>query len=276
MSLLPRLLALLLCVPGLAPAVDPIRPPQPLNAPPPQAIETASGMSYLVLKPAPDPNRFFAGEWVEYRADVWSSDGVTRASSRESGPVVATVRRLAAEQPGLARAILSTPVGETRRWWIQPDRLLPGYPGMPNLLHVIELTVLGEKNPVQAPLDVAGPPADATRTASGLAYKVLARGNGEGGGPGPRSEIEIHYSGWTTDGRLFDSSVARDQRALFQLDQLIQGWQEGVQLMSRGDSYRFWIPGHLAYDLLPPSPGTPRGMLVFDVTLYDFIEPTAP
>ncbi|HEX4853672.1 FKBP-type peptidyl-prolyl cis-trans isomerase [Arenimonas sp.] len=275
MSLRPRLLALLLCVPGLALAVDPIRPPQPLNAPPKQAIETASGMSYIVLKPAPDANKFFSGEWVEYRADVWSSDGVTRASSRESGPVVATVRRLAAEQPGLARAILSTPVGESRRWWIQPERLLPGYPGMPNLLHVIDLTVVGEKNPVQAPADVAAPPADALRTASGLAYKVLKRGDG-GAKPGPRSEIEIHYSGWTTDGRLFDSSVARDQRAFFPLSQLIQGWQEGVQLMSRGDSVRFWIPGHLAYDMQPPSPGTPRGMLVFDVTLYDFTEPTAP
>ena len=71
-------------------------------------------------------------------------------------------------------------------------------------------------------------------------------------------------------------AVARDQRALFQLDQLIQGWQEGLQLMSRGDTVRFWIPGHLAYDMQPPSPGTPRGMLVFDVTLYDFTEPTAP
>jgi len=144
MSLRSRLLALLLCFPGLALAVDPIRPPQPLAAPPPQAIETASGMSYIVLKPGPDANRFFSGEWVEYRADVWSSDGVTRASSRESGPVVATVRRLAAEQPGLARAILSTPVGESRRWWIQPERLLPGYPGMPNLLHVVDLTVLDD------------------------------------------------------------------------------------------------------------------------------------
>ena len=120
MSLRHRLLALLLCAPGLALAVDQIRPPQPLSAPPPQAIETASGMSYLVLKPAPDPNRYATGNWVEYRADVWTADGVTRASARESGPQLVMVRQLAAEQPGLARAILSSPVGETRRWWIQP------------------------------------------------------------------------------------------------------------------------------------------------------------
>ncbi len=269
------LLVLFLCAPGLALAVDQIRPPQPLDAPPAQAIETASGMSYIVVKPGPDASQFFSGEWVEFRADVWTSDGVTRASSRESGPRVATLRRLAMEQPGLARALLSTPIGETRRWWIQPGRLLPGYAGMPNLLHVIDLTVIGEKNPVQVPADVAAPPADALRTASGLAYKVLKRGEG-GPSPSRRSEVSIHYSGWTPDGQLFDSSVARDQQALFRLDKLIEGWQEGVQLMSRGDTFRFWIPGHLAYDLLPPNPGTPRGMLVFDVTLYEFYEPSSP
>ncbi|GAB2501543.1 FKBP-type peptidyl-prolyl cis-trans isomerase [Arenimonas alkanexedens] len=275
MLLRSRLLALLLCVPGLALALDPIRPPPSLGAPPAQAVETASGMSFIVLKPATGPERFFSADWVEYRADIWSSDGVTRASSRESGSTVTTLRRLVAEQPGLARAILSTPIGESRRWWIQPERLLPGYPGMPNLLHVVDLTVLGEKNPVQVPADVGAPPADAVRTSSGLAYKVLTRGQG-GGSPGPSSEIEIHYSGWTTDGSLFDSSVARDQRAMFRLDQLIQGWQEGVRLMSRGDTFRFWIPGHLAYDMQAPSAGTPRGMLVFDVTLYDFSEMPAP
>lgn len=249
-------------------AVDPIRPPQPLAAPPAGATETASGMSYLVLKPGPDANRTVSGDFVEYRADVWSADGVTRASSRESGALVSSIRRLAREQPGLARALLTTPIGETRRWWIQAERLKPGYPGMPDLLHVIDLTVLGETSPVQTPSDLAAAPADAIRTASGLAYKVLKQGAG-GPKPGLGSQIEIHYSGWTADGRLFDSSVMRDERAIFPLSNLISGWQEGLQLMSRGDSVRFWIPGHLAYDATP-GPQSPKGMLVFDVTLYDF------
>ena len=177
-------------------------------------------------------------------------------------------------EPGLARAILTSPVGETRRWWIQADRLKPGYLGMPDLLHVIDLTVLGEVDPVAAPADVAAPPVDAIRTGSGLAYKVLKAGPG-GDKPGAASTIVIHYTGWTTDGRVFDSSVLRDQQAVFPLAQLIPGWQEGVRLMSRGDTYRFWIPGHLAYDG-DPNPQSPKGMLVFDVTLYDFSEPTAP
>lgn len=268
MSLRLLVLAALALLPAAGLAVDQIRPPQPLQAPPAEAIETASGMSYIVVKPGPDANRTVTGEFVEYRADVWTSDGVTRASSRESGSQVGAVMRLAREQPALARALMTTPVGETRRWWIQPERLRPGYPGMPELLHVIDLTVIGEKNPVQAPSDVAGPPADAIRTQSGLAYKVLKRGPG---GPSPTlaSQIDIHYSGWTTDGRLFDSSVTRDERAVFPLANLIAGWQEGLTLMSRGDTFRFWIPGHLGYDNLP-SPDAPKGMLVFDITLYDF------
>lgn len=264
------LIAAMALLPAVGLGVDQIRPPQPLLAPPAEAIETASGMSYIVVKPGPDSNRTVSGDFVEYRADVWSSDGITRASARESGPQVGAVKRLAREQPALARALMTTPVGETRRWWIQPERLRPGYPGMPDLLHVMELTVVGERNPVQTPPDVAGPPADAVRTASGLAYRALKKGPG-GPSPTPASQIDIHYSGWTADGRLFDSSVLRDERAVFPLVNLIAGWQEGLALMSRGDTFRFWIPGHLAYDNLP-GPDTPKGMLVFDITLYEFTE----
>jgi peptidylprolyl isomerase len=264
--------ALALAASPLALAVAPLPPPKPLAAPPANAVETASGMSYVVLKPGADASKMASGPFVEFTADVWSADGVTRANAKESGPQLALVQRLAREQPGLARAILTSPVGETRRWWFQADRLKPGYAGMPDLPHVVDLTVLGTKDPLQTPADLAAPPADALRTPSGIVYRVLKRGPG---GPKPTlsSTVEIHYSGWTSYGRLFDSSVQRDVRAVFPLDQLILGWQEGVPLMSRGDTFRFWIPGALGYDLAPASPNAPRGTLVFDITLYDFHEP---
>ena len=256
----------------LALAVAPLPPPKPLAAPPANAVETASGMSYVVLKPAADATRLASGPFVEFTADTWSADGVTRANSKESGPQLALVQRLAREQPGLARAILTSPVGETRRWWFQADRLKPGYAGMPDLPHVVDLTVLGNKDPLQTPTDLTAPPADALRTPSGIFYRVLRKGPG---GPSPTlaSTVEIHYSGWTSYGRLFDSSVQRDVRAVFPLDKLILGWQEGVPLMSRGDTFRFWIPGSLGYDNAPASPNAPRGTLVFDITLYDFTNP---
>ena len=63
--------------------------------------------------------------------------------------------------------------------------------------------------------------------------------------------VEVHYSGWTTDGKMFDSSVTRGEPATFPLNGVIPGWTEGVQLMVVGEKTRFWIPGELAYDSRP-------------------------
>ena len=117
-----------------------------------------------------------------------------------------------------------------------------------------------------APSDVAAAPADAARTSSGLASKVLSAGRGTRH-PRPNSRVTVHYSGWTTDGRMFDSSVVRGEPATFGLDQVIPGWTEGLQMMVEGEKRRFWIPGKLAYGETPTRPGAPAGMLVFDVEL---------
>ena len=116
---------------------------------------------------------------------------------------------------------------------------------------------------IPAPADVAAPPADAAVTPSGLASRQLEAGTGTTH-PGPRSRVLVHYSGWTTDGRMFDSSVARGEPIAFGLYQVIAGWTEGVQLMVEGEKRRLWIPEHLAYG---GRPGAPAGMLVFDVEL---------
>ncbi len=115
------------------------------------------------------------------------------------------------------------------------------------------------------PADVAAPPADAEFSASGLASKVLQVGQGSMR-PGPRSNVTVHYSGWTTDGKLFDSSLQRNRTASFGLHQVIAGWTEGLQLMVEGEARRFWIPAALAYGETPMA-GRPAGMLVFDVLL---------
>jgi hypothetical protein len=115
----------------------------------------------------------------------------------------------------------------------------------------------------KAPTDVAAPPADAQKTPSGLASKVLKAGDG-GAKPLATNVVTVHYTGWTTDGKAFDSSVARGQPASFPLNRVIAGWTEGVQLMTVGEERRFWIPQALAYQ---GRPGPPAGMLVFDVEL---------
>ncbi|MEO1268057.1 MAG: FKBP-type peptidyl-prolyl cis-trans isomerase [Myxococcota bacterium] len=114
-----------------------------------------------------------------------------------------------------------------------------------------------------APPDVAKPPKEAEVTSSGLASKVLTKGTGTTH-PKPTDKVQVHYTGWTTDGKAFDSSVARGRPIVLPLNRVIPGWTEGIQLMVEGEERRFWIPEELAYK---GRPGSPAGMLVFDVNL---------
>ncbi len=115
-----------------------------------------------------------------------------------------------------------------------------------------------------APDDVVAPPKDAQRSSSGLASKVLAKGSGSKH-PSATSTVTVHYTGWTTDGTMFDSSVVRGQKSTFPLNRVIKGWTEGLQLMVVGEKRRFWIPADLAYG----ENGRVPGMLVFDVELFE-------
>jgi len=114
------------------------------------------------------------------------------------------------------------------------------------------------------PKDVAAAPKDALTTKSGLKSKVIKAG--KGAQPSASDTVTVHYSGWTTDGKLFDSSVKRGTPASFPLNRVIKGWTEGVQLMKLGEKRRFWIPADLAYGNNPGG-GRPGGLLVFDVEL---------
>jgi FKBP-type peptidyl-prolyl cis-trans isomerase len=117
---------------------------------------------------------------------------------------------------------------------------------------------------IPAPSDVAAPPKDAERSESGLASRVLEKGTGTQH-PNADSTVTVHYTGWTTDGKMFDSSVKRGQKASFPLNRVIKGWTEGLQLMVVGEKRRFWIPADLAYG----ENGRVPGMLVFDVELFE-------
>src|SRR5215472_1692212 len=82
---------------------------------------------------------------------------------------------------------------------------------------------------VPPPPDVSAPPADAIRTSDNLAYKILTPGSGTRH-PRPNSTVTVHYTGWTTDGKTFDSSVTRGEPATFSVDGVIPGWTEALQM----------------------------------------------
>jgi peptidylprolyl isomerase len=121
--------------------------------------------------------------------------------------------------------------------------------------------------PVPPPPDVAAPPADALKTPSGIASKVLIVGLGSIH-PTLQNRVTVHYTGWTKDGKSFDSTYSRGEATTFGLTQVIPGWQQALQLMVVGEKRRFWIPGHLAYDT-DPRTNVPKGPLVFEIELLD-------
>ena len=117
--------------------------------------------------------------------------------------------------------------------------------------------------------DESGPmaiPADAQKTPSGIAWKVLQPGTGTTH-PAPTSRVLVHYTGWTMDGKEFDSSVRKGKPLEFSVNRFIPGWIEGLQMMVKGEKRKLWIPAKLAYDGMP---GRPQGMLVFEIELLDF------
>ncbi len=127
---------------------------------------------------------------------------------------------------------------------------------------VVLVAAHAEAQSIPAPPDVAAAPSDAERSSSGLVSKVLTAGTGTTH-PRASDSVTVHYTGWTTDGTMFDSSVSRGQPSTFPLNGVIRGWTEGLQLMVVGEKRRFWIPQALAYG----GRQAPFGTLVFDVEL---------
>lgn len=133
-----------------------------------------------------------------------------------------------------------------------------------------EATAAAPADPTAAPVDVAAPPPNATRTPSGLASLVLRPGHGKQR-PEAHERVKLHYTGWTRDGALFDTSHGRLQPPMFDLSRVIPGWAQGLRMMVVGEKRRLWIPPGLAYGDQPRQPGAPAGQLTFDIELLEVI-----
>ena len=147
-------------------------------------------------------------------------------------------------------------------------RVLTQYKKQAEAQQLIELRKKAEEN---SKIGAAFLAENATKagvqtTASGLQYQVLKAGTGKM--PKISSKVKVDYEGRLIDGTVFDSSIARQHPAEFQVNQVIQGWTEGLQLMKEGSKYRFFIPANLAYgqigsgDIIEPN-----STLIFDVEL---------
>lgn len=230
-------------------------------------VKTASGLKYWDIKegtgasPAPT-------EEVKVHYSGWLTDGSLFDSSVKRGqPAQFKLNRVI---KGWTEGVGSMKVGGKRRLEVPPDlaygkNARPKIPADSTLIFEVELldvvagpkpTPVGDIQPVTTP--------------SGLKYWDLKVGDG----PGPEGDssktVTVHYSGWLTDGTLFDSSVQRGQPATFQLNGVIKGWTEGVGSMKKGGKRRLEIPPDLGYGE-GGSPPTipPKATLVFEVELVD-------
>jgi FKBP-type peptidyl-prolyl cis-trans isomerase len=240
------------------PPASAIPAPSDVAAPPVDATKTPSGLATKVITPGTGKDHPGKEEAVTVSYTEWTADGKMFDSTVTRGkPVTLVVSHVL---PGLGEGLRLMVVGETRRLWVPESLAYKGQQGRPAGMLVFDVTLMDL--PTRAPADVKAPPPDAQRTSSGLAYKVLTPGTGTRH-PKSVDQVTVHYTGWTTDGKMFDSSVARGQPSTLPLDRVIPGWSEGMKLMVVGEKVRFWIPQNLAYQGRQP----PFGMLVFDVEL---------
>lgn len=253
-----------------APAPRAPKAPPDVAEPPDEAARTPSGLASKVLikgKGSEHPGPY---DRVTVKYTGWTTGGRTFDSSIPTGEPA--TRPLTTAIPGWVEGLQLMVKGEKRRFWIPAElgysarSTKPDEPAGPLVFDVQLIDFVSMPEPPQVPSDVAAAPSDAKKTASGLAYKFLKRGSGKER-PTATSTVEVHYSGWTPDGKMFDSSVERGKPASFALDSVVKGWTEGVQLMVVGDKVRLWVPGKLAYGDKPARGGAPAGPLVFEIEL---------
>jgi len=248
--------------------------PPDVAAPPENAKSSESGLAWTVLQEGTGDKHPSEWDIVTVNYTGWTTDGRMFDSSTKRGkPAEFPLNRVI---KGWTEGVQLMVAGEKRRFWI-PGNLAYGEakqddphatfgPPRGTLVFDVELISFKEApKPPDAPKDVAAIPKNAKKTKSGLGSRVLKKGTGKDH-PSATSVVTVHYSGWTTDGKMFDSSIVRGTPATFGLNQVIPGWTEGLQLMVVGERRRLWIPEDLAY---AGRPGRPQGMLVFDVELLD-------
>jgi peptidylprolyl isomerase len=236
--------------------------PPDLAAPPNDAVKSATGLISKTITPGTGSEKPIATDVVTVNYTGWRGDGMMFDSTVARGS--ASTFPLDRVMAGWRECVMLMTIGETRRCWVPQALAYNGRAGRPTGTVVFDIELVDFRpSPLIAPPDVKAPPADARKTASGLAYKVIRPGKGTRS-PSPFSRVSVHYTGWTTDGRMFDSSVPSGQPRTMQLDEVIRGWSEGVPMMTEGERARFWIPENLAYQGRGDGP---RGMLVFDIEL---------
>lgn len=258
--------------------IVPGKPPRPtppdVAAAPDDATRTSSGLAYKLVSQSGGSDRPNAWDRVKLHYTGWTSDGALVESSGNGRPASFDVAKV---MPGWQEALPLMAVGDHARLWLPAALARQDHAPAPrgNLVYDLELVSIERlPEPPRAPPSLAAPPKNARKTKSGLAYRIQNKGKGDGKlKPRLIDRVDVAYSAWTTDGKLFDSSLLPGKPTNLPVSGLIPGWAEGLQLMAKGDKATFWIPEKLTYAGMP---GSPRGMLVYEVELLDIHKSHTP
>src|SRR5437588_13035674 len=211
---------------------EPIPAPDDVATPPADAQKTESGLASKILTAAKGSAHTAKADLVTVHYTGWTTDGKMFDTSRTGKPATFPLNKVIAGWTEGAQLMVA---GEKRRLWIPEELAYKGKEGRPAGMLVFDVELISFKptaskemssDPTKAPDDVQRPPADAKRTGSGLSYKVLKAGTGSRH-PGASSSVTVNYSGWTTDGKLFDSSYPRHEPVTFPLNRAIPGRPDG-------------------------------------------------
>lgn len=239
------------------------KPPEDLAAAPADAEKAKDGLASKITQKGTGTAHPHPNDAVRVNYSIWQTDGKL-LDAPQTQPVVRPVtgNMFAGWTEGLQMMV----TGEKRTFWVPaalaaPPTMRPGAPPPSDTTMVIELVdvIPGPKTPP----DVKAPPKDAVVEKDGLATKVLAKGTGTVH-PTKADSVSVNYAGWTTDGKMFDSSYSRGEPQNLSVGAVIPGWSEAIQMMVEGEKRRVWIPEDLAYK---GQPQRPQGMLVFDIEL---------
>lgn len=258
--------------PRPAPAVQ---APDDVAAAPGDAISTASGLRMRVLQPGRGTESPVGNDCALVRFTAWRRDGSLQSTSGLHGETA--IQSLPRTVAGVAEALKLMVEGEKRRVWVPANlTYLPTRHGLigktdddeppPGVDLTFDVELVRIMKVPATPADLKSPPKDAIVLPSGLAFQVLEKGIGKDH-PSASSLVSMHYSAWTSTGRLFETTVTSGQPGSFPVGNLLPGWREGVVRMVVGEKTRFWIPASLAYGEKPAGRKLPAGSMVFEVQL---------
>ena len=251
----------------VAAALDATAPAE-VAAPPRRAVHTPSGIAMMVLARGRGRERPRDNDCVTLHYVAWRHDGSLMASALP--PAAPQTQCLRATFPGVAEALKTMVVGEQRRVWVPARLTYAGdddeHPPLVDATFDLQLVEIQRAPPTPSQLDK--PPRAARKLPSGLALQSMKRGTGTRH-PGDNEQVMLHFSGWTRDGKLIESSVMANHPASFSMKSVIAGWREALATMVVGDKVRLWIPQALAYP--KPRRGQPRGDLVYEIELLGIL-----